>query len=422
MGNTFTASTAPQSDAQGKSSPQVAKTSPPVAKRKKTTPQRSMERFRKRANINFVDMAPLQLSRTRAGKKAAATVKASKALRASQTPDGSEEDLLVNETASDVRTQMHVYDILDKRLNTKACMKRNVCVISPEEQLYVFKAFEKNGYFNIPHPMDAPQLQSYLDANPIPGRPVPHVVSMPEYEAGMQICGRFLHNLSRGGNVVFVNLRDVGGLSAGPWWCKGNVYTHLLYLKKHIKGVAGKYLVFAHHRANLTDLYKALAPLHAFDGTEPVTFVYLADGVYSGLEAADYIAWWTSQKQKAGKEQGPIKDAIARMRLCIVTPVTGDARLFANRREEKYPMQAIADTKKNPVWERPTLFYAMHWPQSFVLPFKIADHASLQGYDKIVKNANPEFISPYKKNPMCQDLDTSNKKLIKKRRLSIPPP
>jgi hypothetical protein len=40
---------------------------------------------------------------------------------------------------------------------------------------------------------------------------------------------------------------------------------------------------------------------------------------------------------------------------------------------------------------------------SFLLPFKIADSASLCSYSKVLTDANPTFLPPYRKNEMCDD-------------------
>ncbi len=41
--------------------------------------------------------------------------------------------------------------------------------------------------------------------------------------------------------------------------------------------------------------------------------------------------------------------------------------------------------------------------RSFVLPFKIADSTSLGDYKSLLKDANPDFVPPYKHNFLCDD-------------------
>jgi len=60
------------------------------------------------------------------------------------------------------------------------------------------------------------------------------------------------------------------------------------------------------------------------------------------------------------------------------------------------------------------LFYAMRLPNSFVLPFKIADAGSLLEYSQIAKEANPDFIAPYRKNAVCR----AHEAILTERRLS----
>ena len=339
----------------------------------------------------------------------------------------SESENVSSKDTTSIPNDMRVYDILEtiliqkKKKNNEESEEESEeeeschggCLISPEEQLLILKAFTRSGYFKPRTEIDVSKMRV------IPGFPPPRVFSMSEYVHVMRTkCSSMLLALEEQYNVVFLILatNEMGGAGEGPWWCKSNLFTYLLYLKYDIKGVAGLNLVIAFpDEATPATLVDSLNPYQLMPDRD-ICFVLLADGVYSGLEAQNQANWWLEGISKMLRReiimQRPaqmcIMTALAErpsraFKGDILTPTElfqkseGGRKLLEDYKDsppllagEIFPGNAVKEHRKLP-------------NVSFLLPFKIADSTSIGRYTSQLEQLNPDFRPPYRQNLFCDN-------------------
>jgi len=304
--------------------------------------------------------------------------------------------------ATTEKTKAHrAYDILEVVMQQLGCQAKDGCVIAPGVQILIFRAFDKAGYFTLDIPLDT---RMSATATHLP----PYVVSMAEYQSLMtEGCSRILLTLSQYYQIAFMIMASTsqGGAGVGDWWCKGNLFAYLLYIKHNVHGATYLPLVIADPAVATPET--VTASLRRFltktktTTEKPILFIIAADGVYSGSEATIQAHWWEKDSKHVGSY------------CAIITPVAvSKPPVFKNpifclsgtETETKSIIDVMHESKtKNKV----PLLVAKCVPgqQSFVLPFKIADSASLGGYYSTqLQKLNPRFVPPYRKNESCDDL------------------
>jgi len=298
------------------------------------------------------------------------------------------------------------YDILEVILKQMDCAAGYGCVLSPGIQFLIYRAFDKAGYFTPNVQLDTTRIMEDPQAEmALRERPLPYVITGEAYKSLMQEqCSSMLQELSKKYNIAFLILASTkhGGEGVGPWWCKGNLFSYMLYLKYKVLGSENRPLVIADPTIANANSVAGSLNTYDFGKPKPLLFVIALDGVYTGTEAQACARWW----QFRGK--------ITEARCIIITPVADvpvalfENPIFCLSGNETAKMcnamlrDAMAQAKKGIV---PLLVAkCVSGTQSFVLPFKIADFHSLGAYSFILKRQNSNFVPPYRKNPMCDDL------------------
>jgi hypothetical protein len=213
---------------------------------------------------------------------------------------------------------------------------------------------------------------------------------------------------------VIVRTTKMGGAGAGAWYCKGNLFTYLLYLQHKIPAVTGRPLLVVEEDAtSLDDMLASLPAAYRKD----TNFVHLVDGVYSGSEASNVADWWQERVMGSqGRHTFSIFTAIAESppwnwngpRL-----VCGKVEKYARKARDRRPPKQTHATDVPPKQTDVQLYAALCVPpaetpaaptNSFLLPFKIADSLSLGDYSKELTDRNPTFSPSYREHVLCSDL------------------
>jgi hypothetical protein len=363
-------------------------------------------------------------------------------------------DRHLKETTDKTKAQ-RAYDILEVVTQQLGCKAGDGCVIDAGVQALIFRAFDKAGYFTPDIPLDTSEMsakaalwnKTHTEYGPLPRLP-PRVFSEREYESLMKMqCATMLLELSNTYHIAFLILASAkhGGAGAGPWWCKGNLFSYMLYIKYDVEGATYLPLVVADPEVatakSVTDKFRGFLTKRKQKIEKPLLFVIAADGVYSGKEARNQAYWWQQDCSSVDS------------RCVIMTPVASKpSRFFENQihcelegckgyilqrslnynsgisKDESLTSLVNQSKLKVPLLAATCLLGADSPPseydrtQSFVLPFKISDTLSLGGYSKMLNHYNPMFVPPYRKNDICDDsryrgLNWEQRGALNKRRL-----
>jgi len=413
---------------------------------------------------NTTQISPMQYTKTSSGKAALKRAKQVRTLRSAQTrleqpnPDIVPTSFfgkfmratgLASLSAAEraiINRSMGVYDHLDALLGSGAEEgSQRPCVVAPPEQIALLHAFKQGGYFKQPvdigDPADVEAVLDSLRPEQGPGimrffkkPPVPEVISWSRYLALLTTCDDMMANF--GNNVVFVIVAstELGGKESGPWWCKGNFFTYLLFLRYCNRSVHGRLLMITPTKTDRFSMLQALQPyLKYLDLSKIIRFVHLLDGVYSGLEAHRLGDWWdklpsleSAVDRKEGHEamHKRLDKLTKRMRFSLVTPI-----MQVPSREWKGPIIFSGESEAQADSSHVCLYCAQRVEnRSFLLPFKLADEKSLgKYYSNILHRLFPDFVAPYRQNEICNTRafdrsSTARQKQLEARRLHLPLP
>jgi hypothetical protein len=254
---------------------------------------------------------------------------------------------------------------------------------------------------------------------------------------------RRLDMLGTSTRLVFVisKTTDFGGGGEGGWFCKSHLYTFMYYLHHGLlhdlgdtTGAAPSLLLIDLTVPTISGpaLRHFVDCSTSFDGEsrdirdERTVFVHLLDGVYSGsecgaishrLNVAVQLGWDDTSPARPGMRPSvliaaAVAEVPSRNFTGSVLPCRGASKAFVDMMKKTSTTNSFSDVLLAPLQVRPLKClpqsedpscFGMPTGCSFVLPFKIADGASLGALSAVLKEANPTFTPPYRRHPPCRE-------------------